>query len=72
MKTTSGRPYTIPSGRPYKHLIKDNIDMKFFYENGRYTLYQTMNEQIQRLVLKGDEIDNFFARCTAAGFRTKV
>lgn len=72
MKTTSGRPYIIPTGRPYQHLVKDNIEMKFFYENGRYTLYQTIGEQLQRLILKGDEIDNFLSRCREAGFKTKV
>ena len=70
MKTSSGKPYVKPSGRPtFTFSNKDgSVLVEAFETFSNVEIYQQSKGHEQRMVMQPSDFDNFYNRLLSSGF----
>lgn len=68
-KSTSGRAYNVPLGKPMRYFTNGSVSIKVYYNTWQNEVYQTTKEHTQRITMKHSDYDNFESRLFANGFK---
>ena len=69
MKTSSGKPYNKPSGKPtFCFVSTSGVTIQAFESMSQVEIFQAANGHEQRMVMKPSDFDNFYNRLLSNGF----
>lgn len=69
MKSSSGRPYSVPTNKPSYTFVKDKTKIDVYYNQYNVELFQFNNGSFQRLNVSHNDYENFEARLKENGFQ---
>ena len=68
-KSSSGIPYAPPKVKPTYSFVKDDVDIKVYYNSYEVEVYQTANKHTQRVALSFNQYENFENILKQNGFK---